>query len=698
MSVLILAAALFCFFAGGAILVIKPRRFTNRVFFVTSLLAAFWLACVWAAIRSGEIPKSPIGSPFLWIRLNGIASVFWVWSIWLLAQAIVTEEQAQYAILRRFTFWLILPLLGAILFFNKYYLLTTTNEKGPLYFILASVLYVFLALLSWNICTQIPKQKGIRRVEMQFLALPLAASSVAALLVALMGNVTGSALLRRLSFIPFILGYGLSVWAITFQRLYNPKEIVISLARLSLAIASSGIVAYTIISILRPSEDETTNLAIIASFAFIFGLWIHHRTEKWLGPRHEQTLTGLRNAIAAAARVDSAPEALINQFEQILRAHSETSFASLLLERGSAFSGKQFLISKTRPAFQHLYTHTWATPEALERRRTTRDGDDLQQFMSEHSVALLVAAPRGNPAPSLVVALGEKKNRWPFTYPEVERMQTIADLIDNIVTHSRLATEAALKQRLEHLAMMSRGLAHDLKNLITPVDSFLVHSEPRLTPGTPEAEVHAAAKRSVALMTDYVREALFFANRLNPRFESTAISDVLQSAVDVTAARAARNRIHVSISSGDAGPCHVDRVLIQRMLANLLNNAIDACPAGGAVTLSSSVAADRRLPLQVSDTGAGIAPEHLSRIFEPYFTTKQFGDDVRGFGLGLTICEKIVRLHGGEISVESALGRGTVVTVDLPPEPPMPPVEPGVRAATPETPTAWRTAPMPSHS
>lgn len=274
-------------------------------------------------------------------------------------------------------------------------------------------------------------------------------------------------------------------------------------------------------------------------------------------------------------------------------------------------------------------------------------------------------------------------------------MQNISDLIDNILTHSRVTADASLKTRMEHLAMMSRGLAHDLKNLITPVDSFLVHSESRLTPGTPEAEVHAAAKRSVALMTDYVREALFFANRLNPRFESTSINQVLQSAVDVTATRAARNRVHVSISSDDAGPCRIDRVLIQRMLANLLNNAIDACPAGGAVTLSAIPGSERRLRIQIRDTGAGIAPEHLSRIFDPYFTTKQFGDDIRGFGLGLTICEKIVRLHGGEISVESTLGHGTVVTVDLPPEPPMPPIEPDVRAPTPETQPSWRTAPTP---
>ncbi len=70
--------------------------------------------------------------------------------------------------------------------------------------------------------------------------------------------------------------------------------------------------------------------------------------------------------------------------------------------------------------------------------------------------------------------------------------------------------------------------------------------------------------------------------------------------------------------------------------------------------------------LKVADEGCGIAPENLHRIFEPYFTTKEFGEDVRGFGLGLTICQKIVVEHGGTISVKSDVGKGTVFTVELP--------------------------------
>src|SRR5207244_2595496 len=102
-----------------------------------------------------------------------------------------------------------------------------------------------------------------------------------------------------------------------------------------------------------------------------------------------------------------------------------------------------------------------------------------------------------------------------------------------------LSTQAAMKARMDHLAMMSHGLAHDLKNLITPVSSFLIHVERQAPLTGVEAEVHAAAKRSVRIMTDYVRESLSFSERLEPKLEAVDLVHILDGVRDATAARAA---------------------------------------------------------------------------------------------------------------------------------------------------------------
>lgn len=272
----------------------------------------------------------------------------------------------------------------------------------------------------------------------------------------------------------------------------------------------------------------------------------------------------------------------------------------------------------------------------------------------------------------MVVALGQKSNDRPYTFPEVERLRNVAELMDNILSHSRLSAQAALQAKMEHLAMLSRGLAHDLKNLITPVSSFLIHTDGKFPPHTPEAEVHAAARHSVRVMTDYVREALFFAERLEPQFEPVDTPKILRAVHELTAARASSHSVVLDTSSGLRSPLVADGVLLQRMLANLVNNAIDASRPGQTVLLRAKDHGPDWVRFEVIDSGSGIPPEHLNRIFEPYFTTKEFGDTERGFGLGLTICEKIALLHGGRISVHSELNRGTTFSVDLPTSPPSP--------------------------
>jgi signal transduction histidine kinase len=115
--------------------------------------------------------------------------------------------------------------------------------------------------------------------------------------------------------------------------------------------------------------------------------------------------------------------------------------------------------------------------------------------------------------------------------------------------------------------------------------------------------------------------------------------------------------------STDVPPVHADRQQLRQVYLNLLTNALDAMPGGGTLTLRVRPAAPGRVVLEVTDTGVGIAPEHLPRVTEPFFTTKGEG---KGTGLGLAICKRIAQEHGGTLAVDSAVGRGTTVRVELP--------------------------------
>jgi signal transduction histidine kinase len=109
-------------------------------------------------------------------------------------------------------------------------------------------------------------------------------------------------------------------------------------------------------------------------------------------------------------------------------------------------------------------------------------------------------------------------------------------------------------------------------------------------------------------------------------------------------------------------PVCADRDQIEQALLNLVTNAVDAMPAGGRLSLAAR-ADDGQVALLVTDTGAGIPPEDLSRVFEPLYTTKPRG---KGTGLGLPILRDIVEAHGGTVRLESRAGQGTTAVVRLP--------------------------------
>jgi signal transduction histidine kinase len=143
----------------------------------------------------------------------------------------------------------------------------------------------------------------------------------------------------------------------------------------------------------------------------------------------------------------------------------------------------------------------------------------------------------------------------------------------------------------------------------------------------------------------------------------------------VQAAEVARNSrdkfVNIITESPGEVLVEMDEVLIQRLIANLISNAIDASATDSQIRvellrLVKTEASRDWLRIRVIDEGEGIRKEDLNRVFTPYFTTKNRGDEARGFGLGLAICRKIVNLHGGNLSITSRQRKGTTVQVDLP--------------------------------
>jgi signal transduction histidine kinase len=228
-----------------------------------------------------------------------------------------------------------------------------------------------------------------------------------------------------------------------------------------------------------------------------------------------------------------------------------------------------------------------------------------------------------------------------------------------------------LAEELELLGRMSRGMAHDLNNLLVPVSTLLQLCADSEAHRQHIQELLPIAIRNLGTMQAYIREALFFSQHHTPQIAPGRLDLLLHKAVELAEPKLKRRKVEAVINTSEYVTIEMDSVLIQRLISNILSNAIDASPPGSKVFVELQLLArtDQRrdwMRIRVIDHGEGISPDNLKRIASPYFTTKDRGDETRGFGLGLSICRKIAHIHGGTLRIFSEEKKGTIVQVDLP--------------------------------
>lgn len=241
----------------------------------------------------------------------------------------------------------------------------------------------------------------------------------------------------------------------------------------------------------------------------------------------------------------------------------------------------------------------------------------------------------------------------------------------------RAAAEAQLRQvqKMEAVGQLTGGIAHDFNNMLAVVVGGIDLARRKLPGSRREVEFHLdnameGATRAAAL----TRRLLSFA-RAEPLVpEAIAPAELVEDMLEL-ADRAIGERIQVNTRFAET-PWRVfaDRTQLENAILNLAVNARDAMEGSGALTLAvDNIALDRPVGdaldpgdyvrIQVTDTGKGIPPEHLHRVFEPFFTTKPLG---KGTGLGLSQIFAFARQSGGDVTIESEVGRGTTVSIFLP--------------------------------
>ncbi|MCG6552606.1 MAG: ATP-binding protein [Candidatus Magnetominusculus sp. LBB02] len=269
---------------------------------------------------------------------------------------------------------------------------------------------------------------------------------------------------------------------------------------------------------------------------------------------------------------------------------------------------------------------------------------------------------------NLYVDAGHKRNEMEEAF-----LRAVADTTAGIIDRNRaekekhrLQEQLAQSEKLSALGRLSASVAHEIRNPLAALGGFARRLLKRITEGTKEKEYAEIICSESTRLENILRDILSYSKGAALDLTTHDLNEIIHSSLTNYAEMCSEKSIELQSLLTAIEPIHIDKGQVRQVVDNLISNAIDSIDFRGTIKIATGMVTkdDKEFAfIQVADSGAGIPPDKLKMIFDPFFSTKEMG---RGTGLGLSISRKIIEEHGGSISAKSTLGEGAVFSVFLP--------------------------------
>lgn len=323
--------------------------------------------------------------------------------------------------------------------------------------------------------------------------------------------------------------------------------------------------------------------------------------------------------------------------------------------------------------------HELRAAEQADHRRTREEVKrlhDLKGTLAQMKAGIVVPLTGGDRVIGFL-SLWDERVPEAYASDEIALVLEIAEFVGTVVENSKLYEKMKEKDRLAALGEMAAGLAHEIRNPLGAIKGAAQFLDPKSLPGE-DGELLGVIVEEVNRLNSVVTQFLDYSRPLKQSFAPTDLCDVITRTLKLLENEGIPENVTVKLDLPESAPrTQADAEQLKQVLLNLILNAVQAMPEGGTLFISVKppdqhlatwriAEAQEFLELRLRDTGKGMSEEARRNIFVPFYTTKE-----KGTGLGLAISQRIVKNHGGNISVSSRPGEGTEFLIRLPaiPEP-----------------------------
>jgi signal transduction histidine kinase len=404
-------------------------------------------------------------------------------------------------------------------------------------------------------------------------------------------------------------------------------------------------------------------LGFISAQALLVNHYLGRQLDKWFFSRPE--LSAARDTAHRIARTALSEDRLKADLAGTIGGWAEASVSIISPEYTVDPSAEQSSLSAQDPVYRALQGLGWATPERLQRERATEERSQVQAYLQAHRLgALIVATAEGTP---LVLAVGQRISRRPFTYPEIQHLQEFAALSQLALTKVRLVEQAIHADRLATVGVLGASLAHEIRNPLYAIKAFAE----LLGDHYDRPEFRNRFRRMVTEELDRIDELLSQLMRMasprKPVLVQQHLHGIIEQSLELVGHKARSHGIVVQTDfQATDDMIGTDAAYARQVLFNLCLNAIQVLvdrPDPRWIRLATrNIAAG--LELTVSDNGPGIPEALRNRLFQRFQSMS-----ARGLGLGLSISREIMLSLGGGLEVDAHRpGHGAVFRLVFPQE------------------------------